>query len=155
MVRQIAAEHVEPGHYIWTHNAFREVTATHGPDPAGRVHLAFDNDGLAALQEKAALVLQRHQGHYLTVEFDASYAPVFRLICPESGCEPPGFCEECGWHRGDPETKRNACCPASEDECWLRGWVENGDVDEYLSGKVALPIHATWDGDGPLIEVGW
>jgi hypothetical protein len=91
--------------------------------------------------------------HRLVVEIDA-YGMHTRLVCPESGCERPGNCSECGRSVDDAETKPCPECPSPDDECWLKSWADNVDLamEGMVTARVEFPIEATWDGDGPVVK---
>ena len=60
-----------------------------------------------------------------------------RLICPESGCEPPEPGEG-----SEPD-----------DECWIKSWFDNCTAEELLGGDIEVPFYAEADDGGPTFIV--
>jgi hypothetical protein len=84
--------------------------------------------------------------HRVEIEFDDGVGA--KLICPESGCTPAGYCAACGRGVDDDETKPCYDCPDSANtECWVKSWFDNCTADELLAGKLVVEIDAEWDGD--------
>ena len=91
--------------------------------------------------------------HQIKVTFEGDCI-AYELIHPESGCVCASLCTECGWDRAfDLDDARCPYCPEPSEECWLTSWAEAGEMSDYLHGEITFPVQATWDGDGPIIEV--
>lgn len=85
-----------------------------------------------------------------------------RLICPESGCEPPNICPECGSDVRDSEKSTREWCDqceiAVEGECWIKGWFDNCTAEELLGGTIEVPFDAEGDDGGvtfTVIDEAW
>lgn len=93
--------------------------------------------------------------HTLVITYEGGYVTA-KLECPETGCVPG----HCGGEAGAGDCSSDALCEvcqasAQEYGCWLKGWHEAEDLvsSGYLSGEVRLPVTATYDGEGPVVEI--
>jgi hypothetical protein len=91
--------------------------------------------------------------HGLRLDFSGGVATAV-LVCPASGgCEPPGYCSECGRIRGDTTTKRCDRCTADDATfCNAKEWCDAGDVLDWIEGEVTVSVEIEWDSDeGPTL----
>jgi hypothetical protein len=95
--------------------------------------------------------------HRVEITFEAGYGPSAKLICPEGGCEKPGWCAECGRALNDPDDTSEGCYDCRDatwcDECWLKTWFDNLSVDDLLAGKLVVEIDGIWTGDGAVAQI--
>lgn len=92
--------------------------------------------------------------HRIVLTFEPGYGAAVKIIHPESGCQPPSTCGACGRDLTDPESKPCYDCEGAKPEgCWLDGW--DSEASEYLEGRIELPVHVTWQDDGPLFEFSY
>ena len=71
------------------------------------------------------------------VEITFEDGTFLRLICPESGCEPPEPGEG-----SEPD-----------DECWIKSWFDNCTAEELLDGTIEVLFDAEADDGGPTFTV--
>ena len=91
--------------------------------------------------------------HSLRITFDGG-VPAAVLICPASGgCQPPGYCCECGRDRGDVSREPCECCVADDaDFCNAKEWCDAGDVIDWIEGEVTILVAIDWDTEeGPTL----
>ncbi len=91
--------------------------------------------------------------HKLELQFD-ELGLTAKLICPESGCQPPGHCSECGRLRGDQSTPCECCTPDDATFCNAKEWCDAAFDESWLNGTVTMDVEIDWDsGEGPTLNI--
>jgi hypothetical protein len=90
--------------------------------------------------------------HGLRLTFDGGGVTA-KLLCPASGCQPPGYCSECGRTRGDEQEPCDCCVADNAIFCNAKEWCEAQDIMDMIVGEVTISVEISWDSDdGPTLS---
>ena len=92
--------------------------------------------------------------HKLELNFDGGTLTA-KLICPEKGCMPPGYCSDCGRDRGDTDREPcTVCTPDDADYCNAKEWFDAAFEHDWITGDVTVDVEIDWDsGEGPTFTI--